>query len=160
MKSLEKLVGGLHKSVSVFQAVLMGILLSMVVYQVASRWIPVFPRALWTEEISRFLLVWVIFLGGAIGVRERTHFVLEVLGEHKSRIVNIAWQSFILLMEIAFCAIFFFRGLPYAEVMRWDVSDISEISMLWVGAAIPAFGGLSLIFLAEIVIKKIRKGAR
>ena len=160
MKPLEKLVGALHKGVSIFQAVLMGILLVMVVYQVASRWIPLFPRAIWTEEISRFLLVWVIFLGGAIGVRERTHFVLEVLGEHKSRTVNIVWQSFILLMEIAFCAIFFFRGLPYAEVLRWDVSDISEISMLWVGAAIPAFGGLSLIFLAEIVIKKIRKGAR
>jgi TRAP-type transport system small permease protein len=160
MKTFEKIVGALHKGVSVFQAVLLGLLLGMVVYQIGARWIPFLPRALWTEEIARFLLVWVIFLGGAIGVHERTHFVLEILSEHKSRIVNIVWQGFIICMEILFCSIFFFRGLPYAEVMRWDISDVSQISMLWVGAAIPAFGGLSLLFLAELVLKKLHKGAQ
>lgn len=160
MKTLEKLVEAIHKGVSVFQAVLLGVLLGMVVYQIGARWIPFLPHALWTEEIARFLLVWVIFLGGAIGVHERTHFVLEILAEHKSRIVNIVWQGFIICMEILFCSIFFFRGLPYAEVMRWDVSDVSQISMLWVGAAIPAFGGLSLLFLAELVLKKLHKGAQ
>ena len=33
MKSFEKLVSALHKGVSVFQALLMGILLAMVVYR-------------------------------------------------------------------------------------------------------------------------------
>lgn len=160
MKFIEKTIDALHKGINIIQAGLLGVLLMLVVYQICARWVTFIPRALWTEEMSRFLLVWVIFLGAAIGVRERTHFVLEILGEHKSRIVNIVWQCFIIAMEIAFCAIFFFRGYSYAEVLLWDISDIAQISMLWVGAAIPVFGGLSLIFLAELVLKKTLKGAQ
>ncbi len=160
MKLFEKTIDVIHKGVAGIQAGLLGILLALVVYQICARWVPFIPRALWTEEMSRFLLVWVIFLGAAIGVRERTHFVLEILGEHKARWVNQLWQSFIIAMEVAFCAIFLFRGYGYAEVLRWDVSDIAQISMLWVGAAIPVFGGLSLLFLVELIVNKSLKGAR
>ena len=112
------------------------------------------------RSISRFLLVWVIFLGGAIGVRERSHFVLEILTPHSSPLVNQIWEAFVIALELVFCSIFFFRGFKYAAVLLYDVSDISQISMLWVGAAIPAFGGLSLLFLAELVLKKFVKGAK
>ena len=159
MKLLEKTINGLHKGVVTIQASLLGILLLMVVYQICARWIEVIPRALWTEEMSRFLLIWVIFLGAAIGVRERSHFVVEVLSESKSRLVNLIWQGFIVSMEVGFCAIFLIRGYPYAEVLRWDISDVAQISMLWVGASIPIFGALSLIFLAELIIKSSFKKA-
>lgn len=159
MKLLEKTINGLHKGVVALQALLLGVLLGLVVYQILARWVDFIPRALWTEEISRFLLVWVIFLGAAIGVRERSHFVVEVLGASTSRIVNIIWQGFIVAMEVGFCAIFLIRGYPYAEVLRWDISDVAQISMLWVGASIPIFGALSLIFLAELIIKNPFKKA-
>ena len=160
MKLLEKAIDVLHKGVATLQAGLLGILLVLVVYQICARWVDFLPRALWTEEMSRFLLVWVIFLGAAIGVREGTHFVLELLGDSTSRTVNMIWKGFVLAMEVVFCSIFLFRGYTYAEVLRWDVSDIAQISMLWVGAAIPVFGALSLIFLAEIIVKKTLKGVR
>lgn len=159
MKLLEKTINGLHKGVVAIQATLLGVLLAMVVYQICARWINFIPRALWTEEISRFLLIWVIFLGAAIGVRERSHFVVEVLGESKSRAVNLVWQGFIISMEIGFCAIFLYRGYSYAEVLRWDISDVAQISMLWVGASIPIFGALSLIFLADLILKNPFKKA-
>ncbi len=159
MKLIEKTIEALHKGLVALQAALLGLLLLIVIYQICARWITFIPPALWTEEIARFFLVWVIFLGAAIGVRERSHFVLEVLSESKSRIVNIVWQSFIIVMEIAFCSIFFFRGLSYAEVLRWDISDVAQISMLWIGASVPVFGGLSLIFLADLIFQKTFKKA-
>lgn len=160
MKLFEKTIDVLHKGVAGIQATLLGLLLALVVYQICARWVSFIPRALWTEEISRFLLVWVIFLGAAIGVRERSHFVLEILGDSPSRLVNQIWQAFIIAMEVGFCAIFLYRGYFYAEVLRWDVSDIAQISMLWVAASIPIFGGLSLLFLAELIFSKSLKGAR
>lgn len=153
MKLLEKTIDGLHKGIVALQSGLLGLLLLMVVYQICARWIEFIPRALWTEEISRFLLIWIIFLGAAIGVRERTHFIVEVLSDSKSRLLNLIWQGFIVSMEVGFCAIFLIRGYPYAEVLLWDASDVSRISMLWVGASIPVFGGLSLIYLAELIVK-------
>jgi TRAP-type transport system small permease protein len=160
MKLFEKTIDAIHKGVAFIQAGLLGLLLAMVVYQICARWISFIPRALWTEEVSRFLLVWVIFLGAAIGVRERSHFILEILGDTRFRLVNQVWQAFIIAMEVGFCTIFLFRGYSYAEVLRWDVSDIAQISMLWVGASIPIFGGLSLLFLAELIYNKTLKGAR
>ena len=62
-------------------------------------------------------------------------------------------------MEIAFCAIFLLRGYSYAEVLRYDISDVAQISMLWVGASIPVFGALSLIFLVEYLMKNPFKKA-
>lgn len=159
MKLLEKSINGLHKGVVAIQASLLGLLLLMVVYQIFARWIEFIPRALWTEEMSRFLLIWVIFLGAAIGVRERTHFIVEVLGDSKSRVVNLIWQGFIVSMEVGFCAIFLFRGYTYAEVLLWDISDVAQISMLWVAASIPIFGALSLLYLAELIIKNPFKKA-
>lgn len=160
MKLFEKTIDALHKGVAALQAGLLGLLLALVVYQICARWVSFIPRALWTEEMSRFILVWVIFLGAAIGVRERSHFILEILGDSKSKLLNHIWQAFIIAMEVAFCAIFLYRGYSYAEVLRWDVSDIAQISMLWVAASIPIFGALSLLFLAEIIFNKCLKGAR
>ena len=159
MKLLEKTINGLHKGVVAIQATLLGVLLVMVVYQILARWISFIPRALWTEEMSRFLLIWVIFLGAAIGVRERSHFVVEVLGESKSRTLNTIWQAFIVSMEVGFCAIFLFRGYSYAEVLLYDISDVAQISMLWVGASIPVFGALAMIFLADYILKNPFKKA-
>ena len=34
----------------------------------------------WPEEVSRFLLIWVSLLAAAIAVRERKHFVVDVVG--------------------------------------------------------------------------------
>jgi TRAP-type C4-dicarboxylate transport system permease small subunit len=86
--------------------------------------------------------------------------VLEILTPHASPVINRIWEAFLISLEFAFCGIFFFRGFKYAAVLLYDVSDISQISMLWVGAAIPSFGGLSLLFLTDLVLEKIVKGAK
>lgn len=160
MKLLSKILGMAHKFLVTFQAVLLGALLLVVSYQIISRWVPFLPRILWTEEISRFLLVWVIFLGAAIGVKEETHFVLDMVSSTKSKALALAWDLFILGLNLSFTLIFLVRGYKYAAVLLYDVSDIAQISMLWVGISIPIFGALGTVFYLEQLAKRIAKGVK
>ena len=157
MNNFKRIMNGLYKGLVAIQALLLVALLSMVTLQIATRIIPFFPYVMWTEEISRFLLVWVVFLGASIGVKEVTHFTVSLLPEPKSAVVAGIWEMFIQICMIAFAIIFTYRGFKYAKVMIWDISDIAQISMIWVGAAIPVFGILSLLFLVETMITRFSK---
>jgi TRAP-type C4-dicarboxylate transport system permease small subunit len=54
-------------------------LLALIVFaQVATRFLLASPFA-WTEELSRFLLIYVGFLGAAIAVRKNTHIYIELV---------------------------------------------------------------------------------
>ena len=153
----ERFIGGLHKALIIIQSILLGSLLIIVTLQIFNRILPIFGNLLWTEEISRFLLIWVIFLGAAIGVREGTHFTVSILSDAKSAVLTKIWDIGIILLMLVFAIVFTFRGIKYAKVLLWDISDIAQISMLWVGIAIPIFGILSLIFLIDQLYKCFRK---
>ena len=54
------------------------VLLIPVSLQIFSRFTQLIPAYLWTEEASRFLFIWLIMLGAMIGVREGTHFEVDL----------------------------------------------------------------------------------
>lgn len=157
MNNYKKFINGLYKGLVRLQAFLLVALLAMVTIQIVTRILTFLPHVMWTEEIARFLLVWVVFLGASIGVKEATHFTVSLLPEPKSKIVSNIWEMGIQICLILFSAIFAYRGFIYAKVMIWDISDIAQVSMIWVGAAIPAFGILSLLFLIETMITRFTK---
>lgn len=158
MKNYTKFTNGLHKGLVFIQAILLVALLVMVTIQVATRLMPFLPHVLWTEEIARFLLVWIVFLGGSIGVKEASHFTVSLLPEAKSKAIELFWETGVQLLMMVLVVIFTYRGFKYAKVMVWDISDIAQVSMVWVGAAIPAFGILSLLFLINNIISNFTKG--
>lgn len=157
MTIFTKAIQGLYKSLVIVQTALLGLLLAIVSLQVITRLFPFIPHFLWTEEIARFLLIWVIFLGASLGVKEWTHFTVSLLPESKSGVFRLIWDIAIIAGISVISGIFAYRGLKYALVMIWDISDIAQISMIWVGAAIPVFGVLSLLFLIEKFIEQLHK---
>ena len=71
------------------------ILAFVVFYQVFTRYV-MNDAAGWTEEIARYLLVAVTFLGGAMAVRRGTHiqvdFVYRFLPNAAGRALQVAWH--------------------------------------------------------------------
>src|SRR3954467_10646812 len=58
---------------------LIGVFLRYVMIEVTD-WLDVDPvRFTWVEEVGEMMLAWLPLIGGAIGVRERSHFTLHVL---------------------------------------------------------------------------------
>ena len=59
-------------------AISLGILVIPVALQIFSRFTALIPSYIWTEEMARFLFVWTIMIGAMIGVRESTHFEVDL----------------------------------------------------------------------------------
>src|SRR5688500_9556084 len=64
---------------SVLLAVTVGLLVIPVSLQIFSRYTELIPSYIWTEEMARFMFIWTIMIGAMIGVREATHFEVDLL---------------------------------------------------------------------------------
>ncbi|MDN7131227.1 TRAP transporter small permease [Halomonas sp. MC140] len=73
----------------------------LIVLQVGSRWLG--GSLAWTEELSRFLFVWTIWLGMAAGFRQGQHPSLNFL----SAISSPPIKSFLRFLQAAAATVFF-----------------------------------------------------
>jgi TRAP-type C4-dicarboxylate transport system permease small subunit len=93
----------------------------------------------WTEEVARYGLMWVVFVGGAMVTRRNTHIAVELLSnvmkQGRMRQVLLAAVDFIKLGFIAFLA---FVSVTITERMGIQRMTVFDVSMGWV------YGGVSL----------------
>ena len=54
------------------------ILVIPVSLQIFSRYTALIPSYIWTEEMARFFFIWMIMLGAMVGIREGTHFEVDM----------------------------------------------------------------------------------
>src|SRR5688572_22680482 len=54
------------------------VLIFPVSLQIFSRYTELIPSYIWTEELARFVFIWSIMLGAMLGIKEGTHFVVDV----------------------------------------------------------------------------------
>ena len=54
------------------------VLIVPVTMQIVSRYTSLIPPYIWTEELARFLFIWMIMIGAMLGVREVAHFNVDM----------------------------------------------------------------------------------
>ena len=105
-----------------------GILIIPVTLQIISRYTALIPSWIWTEELSRFLFIWMIMLGAMIGLREGSHFLVDLwpeLAPRPAAILQIVANVFIL----AFALVFVWWGIQFVR-FGWDqTSELAELPM-------------------------------
>ena len=80
-----------------------------VVWQVFTRFVINDP-SVFTDELSRYLLIWIGILGGAYTFAVKRHLALELLAPHLSYTKQQLLSIFINLLIILFCSITFVYG--------------------------------------------------
>ena len=132
-----------------------GILIIPVTLQIISRYTALIPSWIWTEELSRFLFIWMIMLGAMIGVREGTHFVVDVLPDLAPRpnaLLQIVSNAFVLV----FALVFVWWGIAFVR-FGWDqTSELAELPMVFIFIAWPVAGVTWVLFLGESFIRSFR----
>jgi TRAP-type C4-dicarboxylate transport system permease small subunit len=76
----------MHQKVLTF---LIAILIIPVAMQILARFTEIVPNYIWTEEMSRFCLIWIIMIGASIAVRDGTHFDVDILRSSESIIGQV-----------------------------------------------------------------------
>ena len=100
-------------------ALLFGVIACIMFTQVVFRY--VFNNSLsWSEELIRFLFVWLTFLGGALAIKDNTHiaveFFIERLPVKYLKYINILNHAlittfFAFMVVIGWCWVYHSRGL-------------------------------------------------
>ena len=123
--------------------------------QVLSRYVLEAPLP-WTEELARFLLVWVAFLGSASVARRKMHIAVEFFSnKFKGKVAGVVNTWLYLIMAI-FLAILFYGTLVMFE-SSWPVhaGTMPWLRMSWVylGAIIGV--AVMLIYVLNHLVREI-----
>jgi TRAP-type transport system small permease protein len=152
---LKRFLEGLHRLLTWLMVASVGILIIPVTLQIISRYTALIPSWIWTEELSRFLFIWMIMLGAMIAVREGTHFVVDVwpdLAPRPTAMLQIASNVFVL----AFALVFVWWGIQFVR-FGWDqTSELAELPMGFIFMAWPVAGVTWVLFLGEAFIESFR----
>lgn len=153
---LRMLADGYHRLLKVAITLLMAALVVPVTMQVLSRYTGLIPRYIWTEEIARFCFIWVIMLGAIIGVREGTHFDLDLLPHSKNPRIEAVMRLIVRLGVLVAALIFLVYGWQFVRFGWEQTSEIAELPMLWIFIAWPLAGLSWLLFVGEKVMDDLR----
>ena len=131
------------------------ILVVPVSLQIFSRYTALIPSYIWTEEMARFLFVWMIMLGAMIGVRESTHFEVDVWPRLGLR-AGAALRLMSCLGVLALALVFVWAGIEFTRFGWNRISELAELPLWLIHLAWPLTGFTWLVFLGEQMWDNVR----
>jgi TRAP-type transport system small permease protein len=131
------------------------ILIIPVSLQIFSRYTELIPSYIWTEEMARFLFVWAIMLGAMIGVREGTHFEVDLWPSVSPRL-EAAVRLVSRLGVLVIALVFIWAGIEFTRFAWYRVSELAELPLWLIHIAWPLAGITWLIFLGEQMLYDLR----
>lgn len=112
----------------------------------------------WTEELARYAMIWMIFLGLGVGFRYRMviafNFVVEKLDKRWGQGLQLA--SF--LVSIAFLGLLVKLGLDSTGFGYIERSPVMRLPKAWVYWAMPAGAGLAIANIVAVIVEAWRTG--
>jgi len=152
---MRKLIDAYHRLLTWLMVATVAILIFPVSLQIISRYTQLIPSYIWTEELSRFLFIWMVMLGAMIGIREGTHFEVDVWPELRPR-ANAALRIVSHVFVLIFAMVFLYWGIKFVEFGWYQESELAELPMPFIFIAWPLTGATWLLFLGEAFFHNIR----
>lgn len=113
--------------------------------QVFTRYVFQLPLP-WLEELGRYLMVWMVFLGAGLGIQRKTHIGVELIEwispPHIGRKAKIIITGVIIVFSFVFLIVA--KSFLQKQLMLGQVSPAGQYSMGWVFSAI-LVGGILLV---------------
>lgn len=117
----------------------------------------------WTEEIARYLMIWVVFIGGAIATRKAKLIAIESLVHALPEFWGKVLKTAAHLVSISFYIFMFMIGLEWASFGLTENTPVTRVSMVYVyvslsvGTAIMVLNTITILVEAFIMKKDIRE---
>lgn len=124
------------------------ILVIPVSLQIFSRYTELIPSYIWTEELARFCFIWSIMLGAMVGIREGTHFVVDLwppLGPRAQAAIRLVASAFVL----GFAFVFLWWGIDFTRFAFNRISELAELPLWTIHLPWPLAGITWILFLGE-----------
>lgn len=113
----------------------MAALIGVITLQVVSR--VLFSAVGWTEEVARFLLVWITFLAATLAFQRGRHIAVTFAVDALPGRLRQAARVIAVLSVIGFMVALVVIGYRYMQVQSFQKSASLRLSMTYVYAVIP-----------------------
>jgi TRAP-type C4-dicarboxylate transport system permease small subunit len=131
---------------------LVSVMTVIVFLQVVYRYLLTQPLV-WSEELARYLFVWLSLLGAALALQKRGHFGFEILYQKFSSPKRQLLGFLIHLLIGLLLVILLSQGITLVEKTAQQESPAMGIAMGWAYACIPVAAALMLFHLIIIFFK-------
>jgi TRAP-type C4-dicarboxylate transport system permease small subunit len=154
-----KLLDRIEKALDAVLVFMMIVMAGSVVLQVTSRYVFNNPTS-WSEELARYLFVWITFLGAAVVIRKRRHVDVTVLTDRlppsAAKVVYLVSDVAVLFMLGALT----WAGAGLAIMAHRQLSAAMDLPMSLAYSAMPVGTGLMFVFLVATMIWEWKEGRR
>lgn len=136
-------------------AATVALLIIPVSLQIFSRYTELIPSYIWTEEMARFMFIWTIMIGAMIGVRESTHFEVDLLPRLRPRgeaLARLTGRFGVLV--IAF--VFVYAGIEFTRFAWRRTSELADLPLWYIHVAWPVTGVTWIVFLGEAMLDDLK----
>ncbi len=129
-----------------------GLLFLMMVVLCVDVFLGVFSRYVirstftWYDEIARLRVVWIVFLGAAVGVRRTAHFRLHLLVDRFPAGVRRVADVFGVLVLMGFGLVLIQQGWKLVELGQFQRTPVMGLSKQYVYLSVPAGGALIILY--------------
>ena len=152
---MRKLLDGYYRLLNVLLGVTVAALVVPVTLQMVSRLTGLIPAWIWTEEMSRFCLIWMIMIGAILAQKENIHFIVDVFPNLSPK-TAAALELFTSVFILIFAGIFVWYGIGFVEFAWWRTSELADIPLWWIHLPWPVLGVSWVIFQGERVADALR----
>ncbi len=105
----------------------------------------------WAEEASRYLFLWLVFLGIALGVKRKSHIAVTMIID-KLKLGDSLVPRLQAAVAFVFFLILAWTGIEFMESGRNVYSSVMYLELYWVYAVIPVAGAFCLLFSLLLVL--------
>jgi TRAP-type C4-dicarboxylate transport system permease small subunit len=152
-ESLERIIQFLlTKLVDYVSAFFISVISVLVISQVICRYVLNNPLS-WSEELSRYLIIWLTFVGASLGVRRKGHIAIEVFIKLLPRTFQRVCHLMAEILVILFLAVLVWQGSKVVAVTMVFRSTALSIPQGYVFLAVPVG---SAIMLYQKIIQVLR----
>ena len=151
MKALEIL----RKITDAIVAILFAVLVTLVLIQVFTRMFHMSQT--WIDEISKFVFVWVTYLGGAFTVRKGANITFDLVLEGVHGKTYKILFTFVNIVCVIFLAAMAVLGSQAAWANRVQLSTMTRVNMGLMNMAIPIGCVLMIIAQVEYYFSTLKK---
>ncbi|MDO6822887.1 TRAP transporter small permease [Marinobacter sp. 1_MG-2023] len=158
LRPLKRVERGLDAILQPVVFAAMAALIAVITLQIVSR--VLFSAVGWTEEVSRFLLVWITFLASTLAFQRGRHiavtFAVDALPVRLRQVARIVAT----LAVLAFLVTLVVIGYRYMQVQSFQKSASLRLSMTYVYAVIPLSAAIMCWYALVDVVELIVDGER
>jgi TRAP-type C4-dicarboxylate transport system permease small subunit len=111
----------------------------------------------WSEELARFMLVWLTFLGASVAYYRGVHPGIDMLFTR----LSAGWQRVVAvivhLICIAFFGVMIVYGIQFSYFVRLQISPALYLPKWIIFAVIPVSGAILLVHGLSFLVQELRR---